>query len=76
MIYSKMPLPIMNEDKLIKFMIIGLLIGLIFGFIGYMFTAGNNIKIMFILSLPEGGLVMGLLYGAVLFDRESHPVKK
>ena len=65
----------MNENNLIKFMIIGLLIGLIFGFIGYMLTVGNNIKIMFILSLPEGGLITGLLYVAVLFDRESYPVK-
>ena len=65
----------MNENNLIKSMIIGLLIGLIFGFIGYMLTVGNNIKIMFILSLPEGGLITGLLYGAVLFDRESYPVK-
>ena len=65
----------MSEKILIKFMLIGLLAGLILGIIGYVLTSGNNIKIMFILSLPEGGLITGLLYGAVLFDRESHPVK-
>ncbi len=64
----------MSEKILIKFMLIGLLVGLILGIIGYILTVGNNIKIMFILSLPEGGLITGLLYGALLFDRESYPV--
>lgn len=64
----------MSEKILIKFMLIGLVAGLILGIIGYILTVGNNIKIMFILSLPEGGLITGLLYGALLFDRESYPV--
>ncbi len=70
-IYSKNAFTIMTDRKLIRFMLIGLIIGVFASIPELLFVQQSNFRIMFVLSLPEFGLITGLLYGAIQVDRET-----
>ncbi|MCL4350415.1 MAG: hypothetical protein M1414_04790 [Candidatus Thermoplasmatota archaeon] len=61
----------MNDWKLIRFMLIGLIIGVLASIPELFYIQQSNFRIMFVLSLPEFGLITGLLYGAIQVDRET-----
>ena len=70
-IYSKKAFTTMNDWKLIRFMLIGLIIGVLASIPELFYIQQSNFRIMFVLSLPEFGLITGLLYGAIQVDRET-----
>ena len=70
-IYSKNAFTIMTDRKLIRFMLIGLIIGVLASIPELFYIQQSNFRIMFVLSLPEFGLITGLLYGAIQVDRET-----
>jgi phage shock protein PspC (stress-responsive transcriptional regulator) len=70
-IYSKNAFTTMNDWKLIRFMLIGLIIGVLASIPELFYIQQSNFRIMFVLSLPEFGLITGLLYGAIQVDRET-----
>ncbi len=70
-IYSKNAFTTMNDWKLIRFMLIGLIIGVLASIPELFYIQQSNFRIMFVLSLPEFGLITGLLYGAIQVDREA-----
>ena len=76
LIYSKNAFTIMTEWKLIRFMLIGLIIGILASIPELLFIQQSNFKIMFVLSLPEFGLIIGLLYGAIQVDKETQGTPK
>ncbi len=70
-IYWKNAFTTMNDWKLIRFMLIGLIIGVLASIPELFYIQQSNFRIMFVLSLPEFGLITGLLYGAIQVDREA-----
>ncbi len=70
-IYWKNAFTTMNDWKLIRFMLIGLIIGVLASIPELFYIQQSNFRIMFVLSLPEFGLITGLLYGAIQVDRET-----
>jgi high-affinity Fe2+/Pb2+ permease len=61
----------MDLKRVFLFALTGLIIGGIFGVIFALIVSGNNIKVMFLMTCTELGLIIGLLIGAKIEDKKD-----